>query len=323
MKFSNVTFNGGEMYYVGEARKGYYGYDPAGIGAMKWACDGKIVMCNNYTADGINGLGFEYYPDRKYGSLSTYKFGKFYGPTLSFGYESYLMYENYDYNEKPQNFSVYVYYDGGYVIYEESNQQVLNGVEYNDGYLYFVKLDRRYNILSRKTIKYVGSEYAFSTKRMFCMPLDENKYIFNKSGVTSDGYHYDLGVQVLSQYSNEYFGYGAIRWNDGSYYFGEWYNDNREGIGCYVEEDGSKYMGKFYKNKRYGNGLSVYSNGIIKMSNWVEGKREGISFQIGDDYVVIVNYKSDSVYGNKFQVNKGAEYVTEFNNSGTVGSYYY
>ena len=94
-------------------------------------------------------------------------------------------------------------------------------------------------------------------------------------------------------------------------------------MGIYVEEDGSVYMGKTYRNKKYGNGLSVYDNGVIKLSNWVEGKRNGISFQIGDDFVVIVNYKDDSVVGNKFQVQKGAKSVSEFNSSGNVGRYYY
>ena len=119
MKFFNVKFNNGEMYYAGEAKETYNGYVPDGIGVMKWTYENKLVMCDNYTNDGVNGHGFEYYTAGKYGALSYYNNGKFWGHTLSFGYEKYLVYENYDYYERPQNFSVYVYYDGTYIIYEE------------------------------------------------------------------------------------------------------------------------------------------------------------------------------------------------------------
>ena len=122
-------------------------------------------------------------------------------------------------------------------------------------------------------------------------------------------------------------GYGAIKWNDGSYYLGEWYDDNREGIGCYVDSDGTKHLGKYYENKKYGNVLSIYSSGVIRMGNWERNSREGISFEIYEDCVVIINYKNNKVYGNKFQVKQHAEYVTEFYNSGKdavyTGRYYY
>ena len=323
MRFNNINFNNGEMYYVGETRQGYRGYEPDGIGVMKWVYEKKIVMCNIFTNDGINGLGFEYYNERRYGSMSTYIDGKFFGPTMSFGYEKYLVYENYDYNERPYGFSVYVYYDGSYIIYEESNNSVRKGVCYYDGYLYFVEIDRNMNILSRRTIQYVGSDYAFSAKRMFCMNMDETKEVYNKSGRTTDGYNYDLCAQLLSQYSTNYFGYGAIKWDDGSSYFGEFVDSNRDGLGCYVESDGTKYMGKFYQNKRSGNGLIVYDNGVTRMGSWSGGKREGISFEIGEDYVVIINYVNDKVYGNKFQVYKGVTQVSEFNSSGTIGRHYW
>ena len=94
-------------------------------------------------------------------------------------------------------------------------------------------------------------------------------------------------------------------------------------MGCFVDEDGNKHLGKYYKNQKYGSVLSLYSNGLIRMGNWVEGKREGISFEIHDNCVVIINYKNNSVYGNKFEVKKGAEAVSEFNSSGNVGRYYY
>lgn len=322
MRFYNVNFGDG-VYYAGEARDTYQGYEPDGIGVMKFSYDNKLIMCSRFSYEAINGLGFEYYTDQRYGSFSKFNYGKFYGPTLSFGYEKYLIYENYDYNEHPRNFSVHVFYNGNYIIYEESNSSVRNAVGYYDGYLYFLKLDQNKKIISSKEIKYVGTDYAFTSKRMFCMQMDENKPIHNESGHTKSGLVYELGTQLLTPYSVNYFGYGAVKWSDGSYYFGEWVDNNREGMGIYVDDDGTTYMGKFYKNKRYGNGLVMYNNGVIRMGNWTEGKREGISFEIGDDYVVIINYKNDEVYGNKFQVFKGAEQVSEFNKSGNVGRYYY
>ena len=67
------------------------------------------------------------------------------------------------------------------------------------------------------------------------MEMDYSKEIFNKSGTTSDGVYYDLGTQVLSSYSNTYWGYGAIKWADGSYYFGEWYDPSAHLIAPYPQ----------------------------------------------------------------------------------------
>lgn len=323
MKFINVDFNNGEMAYAGEARQGYRGYEPNGFGVMKWMDDERLVMCNNYTNDGTVGLGFEYYPNGRYGSLTTFNYGRFYGPTMSFGYEKYLIYENYDYYEKQQNFSIRVFNDGNYVIYEESNGSVRNGVAYNDGYLYFVKVDLNFNILSHKEIKYVGPDYRFTLKRMFCMKMDETKVVHNETGRNKDGSTFELSTQILTPYQTTYFGYGAIKWSSGTYYFGEWYDNNREGTGCLVFANGERHMGTFYKNKKYGNMLSVYANNIIRMGNWENDHQEGISFEIHDDCVVILNYRNGQIVGNRFQVNKGSEYVSEFNSSGNVGRYYY
>lgn len=323
MKFINVDFNNGEMYYAGEAIQGYRGYEPAGIGVMKWTNDETILMCTQYSNDGPNGLGFEYHPNERNGSMSTYNYGRYYGPTIRFKYETALIYENYDYNERPRNFSACIYYDGNYMIYEESNASILNGVAYYNGYLYFVKLDQQLNIINRKTIKYVGEDYRFTSKRMFSLRMDENKPVYNKTGTTKSGLTFELGTQLLTPYSTTYFGYGAIKWSDGSYYFGEWTDDNRDGLGCYVDSDGTRHMGMFYKNQRYGNFLSVYSTGVVRVGNWVEGRREGISLEIGDDYVVIINYRNNEVYGNKFQIFQGSEKVSEFNKSGNVGRYFY
>ena len=327
MKFCKVNFNKGEYYYVGEAYDSGRGYVAHGFGAMKTNSNKHVICCNNWTNNDYAGLGFEYYPNDKHGALTTFVNGDYYGPTMIFGYEKYLIYRNFDYNHTPHGMSVHVFYNGNYVIYEETKANVIDGVAYFDGYLYFVKLDQKFNVLNKKLIKYVGEEYKFTAKRMFCMELDYSREIFNKSGTTSDGIYYDLGTQILTPHSNTYWGYGAIKWNDGSYYLGEWYDDNREGIGCYVDSDGTKHLGKYYENKKYGNVLSIYSSGVIRMGNWERNSREGISFEIYEDCVVIINYKNNKVYGNKFQVKQHAEYVTEFYNSGKdavyTGRYYY
>ena len=108
-------------------------------------------------------------------------------------------------------------------------------------------------MVDRKLIKYVGPDYKFTCKRMFCMKFDYSKNLYHKNSTTSDGLNFSLATQVLTEYSNTYWGYGAIKWSDGAYYFGEWYDDNREGIGCYIDSDGTKHLGKFYENKKSGN----------------------------------------------------------------------
>ena len=157
---------------------------------------------------------------------------------------------------------------------------------------------------------------------MFCMQMEEDRSIYNKSSVNSSGVGFDCCTQVLTSNSTKYWGYGAIKWDDDSFYFGEWYEGNREGIGCYKLSDGTRHLGRFYNNKRSGNLLSMYTTGVIRMGNWKTGLRQGISFEIHDDCVVIINYLDDKVYGNKFEVKKGSTKLVKFNSSGTVDSYY-
>lgn len=323
MKFTKINFNRGEFYYVGEGYDSYNGWVAEGIGAMVWNENKKVICCDSFYNSDPNGLGFEYEPAKKQGIFSTYKNMNCYGPSMIFAYEEGLWYKNYDDYGRGKNFSVFVLYNGNYIIYEENYGGIQSGVAYFDGYLYFIKMREGFDVIEKRTIKYVGDDYKFTCKRMFCMELDYSRPIYNKSSTTKTGLHYDLGTQLLSSSGTTYWGYGAIKWSDGSYYFGEWYDDNREGMGCFVDEDGNKHLGKYYKNQKYGSVLSLYSNGLIRMGNWVEGKREGISFEIHDNCVVIINYKNNSVYGNKFEVKKGAEAVSEFNSSGNVGRYYY
>ena len=41
------------------------------------------------------------------------------------------------------------------------------------------------------------------------------------------------------------YGYGRKKYNNGSYYYGEWYNNKREGYGRFFDIDGSIYNGKW------------------------------------------------------------------------------
>lgn len=55
---------------------------------------------------------------------------------------------------------------------------------------------------------------------------------------------------------------------NGTYYEGEWKNDQRHGFGGLVYPDGAKYTGRFQIDKRHGYGTIKYITGDVYKGNW-------------------------------------------------------
>ena len=52
-------------------------------------------------------------------------------------------------------------------------------------------------------------------------------------------------------------GFGAMEWEDGRKYEGNFKNDLKHGFGNFTFSDGSQYSGTFYENKQHG--FAVYT----------------------------------------------------------------
>ena len=318
MELKKINYGDLNVYYIGQC--GYYnGYDdPCGIGVVSFKKDGKFIMADHFNGNVINGLGMEYNIGGRYGAFSTFRDRYFTGPTMLYGYEKYLVYEDYDLNERPQNYKIYVWYNGNYRILKESNELFLYGVLFEDGYYYFIQVDRKYNIYAKKLIKYVGNDYRFTNCQMSTDDFYFYRPLYNYVGYNNDGSKYDIGVQLLNDTDNRYHGFGAIKWGNGAFYFGEWSYGNRFGFGIYVDEYGSKHMGRFIYNKRQGSVLSMYHNGTVRMGNCKEDYEQGITFDIRKDSVIIINFNHGQEYGNKMYIYNDGKSFIEYNDSGNV-----
>ena len=92
---------------------------------------------------------------------------------------------------------------------------------------------------------------------------------------------------------------------DGKIYFGQFYQEKKEGIGKYIWNDGRVYLGFWKANKQ--NGLGRYTSARDKKDQfgiWVQGKRtqwineellKDESNEYFDDYQQIINFDTNFV----------------------------
>ncbi len=82
-------------------------------------------------------------------------------------------------------------------------------------------------------------------------------------------------------------GIGRYLFPDGSYYNGQWDNDQMSGMGRLDMKNGDCYVGEFHKNKRDGQGMCTYANGCTYNGSWSKDHRQGDGiqwFDNGDKY---------------------------------------
>eukprot|EP00636_Phaeomonas_parva_P016807 CAMPEP_0118875172 /NCGR_PEP_ID=MMETSP1163-20130328/16333_1 /TAXON_ID=124430 /ORGANISM="Phaeomonas parva, Strain CCMP2877" /LENGTH=1131 /DNA_ID=CAMNT_0006810633 /DNA_START=77 /DNA_END=3472 /DNA_ORIENTATION=+ len=70
-------------------------------------------------------------------------------------------------------------------------------------------------------------------------------------------------------------GHGTLRFKDGSFYRGNFIDEQYTGIGQFCWADGSQYNGEFMNNQRHGNGTYLDKEGTIYRGAYVNDVREG------------------------------------------------
>ena len=74
-------------------------------------------------------------------------------------------------------------------------------------------------------------------------------------------------------------GVGRYLFKDGSYYNGQWANDQMSGFGRYDMANGDCYVGEFHKNRRDGHGMCTYADGSTYDGGWLKNMRHGEGVQ--------------------------------------------
>jgi hypothetical protein len=90
-------------------------------------------------------------------------------------------------------------------------------------------------------------------------------------------------------YYGEYFndkrhGLGVHVWKNGASYTGQFNQGAREGFGFYKESTGEQYWGRFKDNKREGFGMVLRPDGVTKEYCWrEEGEQQGSQVVVHPD----------------------------------------
>jgi hypothetical protein len=83
-------------------------------------------------------------------------------------------------------------------------------------------------------------------------------------------------------------GQGAMTWDNGDVYTGEFFNGNRHGHGTLVFHDGTEYVGEWECNLQHGVGTRRWNNGDCYTGQYQNGKRTGegrFYYSNGDMYI--------------------------------------
>jgi len=70
-------------------------------------------------------------------------------------------------------------------------------------------------------------------------------------------------------------GLGAIVYQNGRIYEGEWHMDHRQGGGYEVFQNGNTYHGQFEHGKAHGKGVYTWKNGEVYDGEWTQGVKKG------------------------------------------------
>jgi hypothetical protein len=87
---------------------------------------------------------------------------------------------------------------------------------------------------------------------------------------------YESGTKYFGEWKyNKRHGQGTITIVDGTKYVGEWKNGKSDGEGTLTYANGDKYIGEFKNHKENGQGTITYANGTKYFGEWKDKKRHG------------------------------------------------
>ena len=149
--------------------------------------------------------------------------------------------------------------------------------------------DDSYSTHPRKSKRIAAVKKGFNESGGFVntskMDISQGKTVDSKYSNTRYGgvtykiltEYYSDGVYrgYVSEKSNEPFGYGTLRMNNGYVYEGEFAGGDYNGYGIQTWPSGSVYQGDFVADLKAGKGKMTWSNGNVYEGSWGNGKMTG------------------------------------------------
>ena len=125
-----------------------------------------------------------------------------------------------------------------------------------------------------------SSNLGVSKGKTVDSPYSNSRYS-NVTFYTLNDYFSD-GVYTgyVSNNSDDPFGYGTFRSEDGYVYEGEWSGGKQNGYGKSKWANGNSYEGEYVKGSRNGKGVFTYANGVKEIGTFANGQLSGIDCKV-------------------------------------------
>ena len=209
-------------------------------------------------------------------------------------------------------------YRFGKMFLEESNEIVNyldHDFEHHCGYLTSLSMGAFWPTRFARPRKMTVKEVIHKDSRGYLHSDVEHDFEYTYNGATQCiGEGYTIDKKTHKEIWNDSNGFGFEYFNKGEFYFGEYSDDSRSGMGCYKFSDGSEYLGAFLGNYRTGPGMLVNGNNV-SLGEFRNNKKDGIFFEIEGDNLFIKKYKSSNLSGIYFKVNKDDLSIEKYDES--------
>ena len=132
----------------------------------------------------------------------------------------------------------------------------------------------------------------------FTFSLSFTQCISGNCEIGSGTYKYDNGSIYKGEWwNNEMNGEGTLIWPDGSVYVGEFKNGLYHGNGTYLDFKNSKslYIGEFIDETENGNGTMIFENEDIYIGQLKEGKMNGFGTLFKKDGSIKEGYWENNI----------------------------
>ena len=131
------------------------------------------------------------------------------------------------------------------------------------------------NLVARRSYSIAESEYSMDVLDDG-MPFDLDSENDGDSPCYRSEFTLPNGdIEIGARLNNTTYWNGTFKFNDGSYYSGDWENGIMHGYGMMHYADGGIYYGNWSNNLRHGEGDMTYSNQTTYIGNWKYDKQNG------------------------------------------------
>lgn len=259
----------------------------------RWERDGKV-----YTSYGVREDGYDNGPFISATDTNT----------------SFYMYKNKAYN----GFYVTVFDDGRFYITNYTNGLCDGkGLWYEDGYLFFIPLDREGRVGRAFSKIYIGKQFDFPFTSLVAP-----RRSYNNNMVCRD--YSDCTIAGQIEYG-QFNGYGIVRFDNDNQYVGQFLDGKFTGIG-FQQIGTHRVFGKFHDSRATGNAMFYYDDNTVSFGNFNQLKIDGTNF----DYYPKTNRiylqckRNGQLMGNKYRIDLSTFEVTELDaNKNVLNTYEY